>query len=122
MSREPALSGLGVRFDDEEPVTVVLVRHGQTELTVSRGYSGSGEPGPPLDETGRQQARDAAALVDRIGRDLWGDVPYPDLVIASPLVRARQTGEFPEADFGERVRARAGPPPGTGVGRGPWWW
>jgi len=116
VSREPALSGLGVRFDDEEPVTVVLVRHGQTELTVSRGYSGSGEPGPPLDETGRLQAHDAAALVDRVGRDLWGDVPDPELVIASPLVRARQTGEivaerlglpletdatFQEADFGD---------------------
>ena len=36
---------------------MVLVRHGQTTMTVSRGYSGSGEPGPPLDETGAAGAR-----------------------------------------------------------------
>ena len=70
MTSATFVSGKGVRFDDETPVTVVLVRHGQTEMTVARGYSGSGEPGPSLDETGRAQARDAAALVHRIGSDL----------------------------------------------------
>lgn len=108
-------SGAGVRFDEEQPVTVVLVRHGQTTMTVSRGYSGSGEPGPPLDETGRRQAADAAALVDRVGRDLWGDVAYPSRLIASPMVRTQETAAvlarrlglpvhtdaaFQEADFG----------------------
>jgi probable phosphoglycerate mutase len=105
-----------VRFDVEEPVTVVLVRHGQTEMTRARGYSGSSEPGPPLDEAGRQQARDAASLVRRIGEDLWGDIAYPSLVVASPMVRTQQTGReisdalgvpmetdatFREADFGD---------------------
>jgi len=109
-------SGAGVRFDDAQPVTVVLVRHGQTTMTVAGGYSGSGEPGPPLDETGVRQAHAAAALVDRVGRDLWGDIPYPSEVIASPMVRTQQTGRvvaerlglpvrtdaaFQEADFGD---------------------
>ncbi len=113
--RAPRPSGAGVRFDEEQPVTVVLVRHGQTAMTVSRGYSGSSEPGPPLDETGRRQARDVALLVDRIGRDLWGDIAYPDRVIASPMVRTQETAgvvaerlglvvetdpTFREADFG----------------------
>lgn len=113
--RAPRPSGAGVRFDEEEPVTVVLVRHGQTAMTVSRGYSGSSEPGPPLDETGRRQAADVAALVDRVGRDLWGDIAYPSRVIASPMVRTQQTAAavaerlglhvetdptFREADFG----------------------
>ena len=116
MTASPFVSGKAVRFDDEAPVTVVLVRHGQTEMTVSRGYSGSSEPGPPLDETGRQQARDAAALVHRVGTDLWEDVTYPSLVIASPMVRTQQTGQivaerlglpfevdptFQEANFGD---------------------
>ena len=116
MSGTPFISGKGVRFDDEAPVTVVLVRHGQTEMTVARGYSGSSEPGPALDETGRQQARDAAALVHRIGTDLWDDIAYPSEVIASPMVRTQQTGEivaerlalpfstdatFQEANFGD---------------------
>jgi probable phosphoglycerate mutase len=116
MRRPDRPSGAGVRFDDEQPVTVVLVRHGQTAMTVSHGYSGSGVPGPGLDETGRRQARDAAALVERIGRDLWGDVEFPGLVVASPMVRTQETGRivadrlglpletdaaFQEANFGD---------------------
>lgn len=89
--RVPRVSGAGVRFDDERPVTLVLVRHGQTAMTVSRGYSGSSEPGPPLDEHGRAQARSAAALVERVGRDLWGDIAYPTEVLASPMVRTQET-------------------------------
>jgi len=109
-------SGAGVRFDEEQPVTVVLVRHGETTMTVSRGYSGSGEPGPPLNDHGVRQAHAAADLVDRIGRDVWGDIEYPSEVIASPMVRTQQTGRiigerlglpvrtdavFQEANFGE---------------------
>ncbi|GIG19837.1 bifunctional RNase H/acid phosphatase [Cellulomonas chitinilytica] len=114
--RAPRPSGAGVRFDEEQPVTVVLVRHGETTMTVSRGYSGSGEPGPPLNDHGVRQAHAAADLVDRIGRDVWGDIPYPSEVIASPMVRTQQTGRiigerlslpvrtdavFQEANFGE---------------------
>lgn len=108
-------SGASVRFDDAEPTTVVLVRHGQTEMTLSRGYSGSSEPGPPLTDLGRAQAAAAGDLVRRIGHDLWGDIPYPTELVASPMVRTQQTagiiGErigltprtedgFKEADFG----------------------
>jgi len=114
--RAPRPSGAGVRFDEEQPVTVVLVRHGETTMTVSRGYSGSGEPGPPLNDHGVRQAHAAADLVDRIGRDVWGDIEYPSEVIASPMVRTQQTGRiigerlglpvrtdavFQEANFGE---------------------
>lgn len=111
----PRVSGAAVRFDDARPVTVVLVRHGQTTMTVARGYSGSSEPGPPLDATGQAQAQAAAALVERVGRDLWGDIPYPSELVASPMVRTQQTAAaiaerlglpvrtdaaFQEADFG----------------------
>lgn len=108
-------SGASVRFDESKPVTVVLVRHGETELTLTHGYSGSSEPGPSLTDRGRAQAAAAGELIWRIGRDLWGDIPYPTELIASPMVRTRQTaaviGErlgltprvdatFQEADFG----------------------
>jgi broad specificity phosphatase PhoE/ribonuclease HI len=108
-------SGAAVRFDDEQPVTVVLVRHGETTMTVSRGYSGSSEPGPSLNDRGRQQAAAAAELVRRVGRDLWGDIPYPTELLASPMVRTQETAAvvagrlalpvrtepaFREADFG----------------------
>lgn len=88
-------------------MTVVLVRHGQTAMTVSRGYSGSSEPGPPLDEHGRRQAAAAAALVDRVGRDLWGDVEYPTEVVASPMVRTQETAGVVAAHLGLAVRVDA---------------
>ncbi len=92
-------SGASVRFDESQPTTVVLVRHGETTMTVSRGYSGSSEPGPPLTDRGREQAAAAGELVRRIGRDLWGDIPFPTELIASPMVRTQQTA----AIVGERL-------------------
>ena len=100
-------SGAGVRFDDAQPVTVVLVRHGTTAMTLSRGYSGSSVPGPPLNALGRAQADAAATLVDRIGRDLWGAVPYPSEVIASPMVRTQETAQIVAARI--RVPVRTDP-------------
>jgi probable phosphoglycerate mutase len=61
---------------------VYLVRHGQTPLNESGVLRGLLDP--PLDETGHQQAaRLAAALGPRT----------PRAVIASPLLRARQTAQ-----------------------------
>lgn len=102
--RVPRPSGAGVRFDDDQPVTVVLVRHGETAMTVARGYSGSSVPGPPLDERGREQARAAAALVERVGRDLWGDIAYPSEVLASPMVRTQETAAIVAERLGLRVQ------------------
>ncbi|GEL94681.1 histidine phosphatase family protein [Cellulomonas composti] len=102
--RAPRPSGTGPRFDDEHPVTVVLVRHGETAMTVSRGYSGSGEPGPPLNDDGHRQAMAAAALVERVGRDLWGDIAYPSEVLASPMVRTQQTAAIIAERLGLPVR------------------
>ncbi len=90
-ARRPRPSGAAVRFDDAQPVTVILVRHGETEMTVSRGYSGSSEPGPSLTARGRAQAAAAGELVRRVGHDLWGDIPFPTELIASPMVRTQET-------------------------------
>jgi len=113
---ERVASGAPIRFDDAQPVTVVLVRHGETPLTVSKAYSGSSVPGPALTDRGREQAARAAELVYRIGRDMWGDVPDPSALLASPTVRTRETAEvigrrlglpvqteplFAECDFGQ---------------------
>ncbi|HEV7418474.1 MAG TPA: bifunctional RNase H/acid phosphatase [Mycobacterium sp.] len=63
------------------PTRLLLLRHGQTELSVERRYSGRGNP--PLTELGRRQA-DAAAryLAERGGISA---------VISSPLQRAYDT-------------------------------
>ena len=93
-----------MRFDDLEPATFVLVRHGETDATVARSLSGSGVPGPALNAAGRVQAARAADLVFRIGRDAWEDLPHPDAVVSSPLVRTRQTADAIGRRLGAGVR------------------
>ncbi|MEE2035293.1 bifunctional RNase H/acid phosphatase [Rhodococcus chondri] len=63
------------------PTRLLLLRHGQTPLSVERRYSGRGNP--PLTEFGRDQAA-AAAL--RMGAR--GGIAA---VVSSPLGRARET-------------------------------
>lgn len=109
-------SGAAMRFDDAEPLTVVLVRHGETEMTATKAYSGGAVPGPPLTSTGRIQAARAADTIFRIGRRLWPDLPHPSAIRSSPMVRAQETAgavsrrlgvpvvvdeAFAECDFGE---------------------
>ncbi|MEQ3552393.1 bifunctional RNase H/acid phosphatase [Pseudonocardia nematodicida] len=68
------------------PVRMILLRHGQTELSVERRYSGHGDP--ELTELGQEQAVAAArALAARLARD----GVRPAAVLSSPLRRARQT-------------------------------
>lgn len=63
------------------PTRLVLLRHGQTELSVQRRYSGHGDP--ELTALGHQQAAAAAARL--------GMLPEVAAVVSSPLRRARQT-------------------------------
>lgn len=74
---------------------IVLVRHGRTALNAAGRLQGRVDE--PLDEVGRQQAqRLATRLVPLLGDD--------DLVISSPLVRARATAAAlgRDADVDER--------------------
>lgn len=80
-----------MRFDDTVPLTVALVRHGETPATISRTFCGSGAPGPSLAPAGRVQAAEAADLAFRIGRARWPDLPHPSALVASPMVRAQET-------------------------------
>lgn len=64
-----------------EPTRLVLLRHGQTELSVQRRYSGHGDPG--LTALGHAQADAAAARL--------AELPEVAAVLCSPLRRARQT-------------------------------
>jgi ribonuclease H / adenosylcobalamin/alpha-ribazole phosphatase len=97
-------SGARARFDGAEPLTVVMVRHGQTPLTVAGAYSGSSVPGPSLTARGRVQAAQAADLVYRIGRDRWTDLPKPTEIVASPMIRAQETARSVGRRLGLHVR------------------
>lgn len=63
--------------------TTLLLRHGQTALSVERRFAGRGDV--PLTDVGRQQAAAAAARLAARGGI--------DLVASSPLARARRTAE-----------------------------
>ncbi|WP_208115269.1 MULTISPECIES: bifunctional RNase H/acid phosphatase [Pseudonocardia] len=68
------------------PVRMILLRHGQTELSVERRYSGHGDP--ELTDIGQKQAAAAArALAARLAKQ----GVTPAAVLSSPLRRARQT-------------------------------
>jgi broad specificity phosphatase PhoE/ribonuclease HI len=64
-----------------EPTRFMLLRHGQTELSVARRYSGRGNP--PLTDLGRRQVDAAAHYLGELGGIA--------AVVSSPLQRAHET-------------------------------
>ncbi|MGO1560440.1 Phosphoglycerate mutase family [Actinomycetales bacterium JB111] len=71
---------------------IYLVRHGVTPWTVAGKNSGSDTPGPDLTEEGRQHARNAGRLIKALAPSDGVDLTQVD-VLASPMVRTRQTAE-----------------------------
>ncbi|MFX0579154.1 bifunctional RNase H/acid phosphatase [Nocardia nepalensis] len=65
------------------PTRLLLLRHGQTALSLERRYSGRGNP--PLTDLGREQAARAAKMLAAKGGI--------SAVVTSPLGRARETAE-----------------------------
>jgi broad specificity phosphatase PhoE len=98
--RDPAAEA--VVLEDEvqptaEPAPVVttvthLLRHGQTEHTPERRYSGRNDL--PLSLTGRAEAEAAAVRVAQLG---------VDVVVCSPIRRTRETAETVAAALGVAV-------------------
>jgi probable phosphoglycerate mutase len=71
-----------------EPTTFVLLRHGETDYTKDRRFSGSGGADVGLSEVGRAQV---AAAAEALGRQ---PQRWPvEAVVSSPLRRARETAE-----------------------------
>lgn len=75
-----------------EPTRLLLLRHGQTPMSVDRRYSGS-TSNPSLTDFGRRQARAAAERLALGDWDIGG-------IIASPLARALETAEYASAELG----------------------
>ena len=78
---QPAASPAGWTGARGAPTRLLLLRHGQTELSVHRRYSGRGNPA--LTDLGRRQAQAAAQYLGRAGGIA--------AVITSPLQRAYDT-------------------------------
>jgi probable phosphoglycerate mutase len=81
------------------PTRLLLVRHGQTELSVERRYSGLGEV--PLTALGQQQAK---AVAGRVAGLVEAGTP----VVSSPLGRARQTAAAVAEATGSAVEVAGG--------------
>ncbi|MDQ7809207.1 bifunctional RNase H/acid phosphatase [Amycolatopsis sp. A133] len=89
------------------PTRLLLLRHGQTEMSALRRYSGRGDV--PLTELGRAQAAAAAKrlaateglVVDGVD---GGVVP----IISSPLTRTKQTAQAVADALGGRVETHPG--------------
>jgi ribonuclease H / adenosylcobalamin/alpha-ribazole phosphatase len=85
---DPPAAGGGARGSWLPPTgtgtRLVLVRHGETELTAQRRYSGRGNV--ELSTVGREQAR-------AVGRRLAGSIGPVAAVVSSPLARCVQTAE-----------------------------
>ncbi|WP_031075417.1 bifunctional RNase H/acid phosphatase [Streptomyces sp. NRRL WC-3742] len=93
-------AGWAAPADLGTPTTFVLLRHGETPLTPEKRFSGSGGSDPELSDKGRWQAERAAeALAAR------GSV---QAVVASPMLRTRQTAEIVAARLGLDVRYEDG--------------
>jgi len=81
---EPQIAGSpGWIATTGKPTRMLLLRHGQTAMSVDRRYSGRGNP--ELTELGRAQAAGAA------GR--FGNRGGIDAIVCSPLGRTRETAE-----------------------------
>ena len=78
---------------------LVLVRHGESEGNVTRIFTTTPMT-LPLTELGRRQAREAADIVQSISN--------PRIVIASPYVRARDTGAIIAEALSRPVEIREG--------------
>ena len=83
------------------PCTTLLLRHGQTALSVERRFSGSGAD-PELTEVGLAQASAAAA---RLAREA-AEAPI-SAIYASPLRRAGQTAAAVGSALGLPVRTES---------------
>jgi len=73
--------------------TLILVRHGETDWNRDRRIQGATDV--PLNDTGRQQARDAATTLRAML-----DPRHPAVVVASDLSRARETGQIIAGELG----------------------
>jgi broad specificity phosphatase PhoE len=80
------------------PTRLLLLRHGQTVLSIDRRYSGHGDP--ELTTVGLTQAAGAAARL--------GAVREITSVLTSPLLRARQTAEAVARATGAPLAVRDG--------------
>lgn len=91
---------LGWSHPEATPTTLIFLRHGETQHTAERKFSGPGGDDPGLIEPGVEQVRRAAKhLADSGG---------VDVLVSSPLRRTLETAEGVAARLGLPIEVDAG--------------
>jgi probable phosphoglycerate mutase len=86
----------------DNPTTLVLVRHGVTDSTVSKLFSGGlASSNPPLNEQGLAQARATAEWLAPMADTFDG-------LVSSPVRRTRETAEVLGQAFGLEIETEDG--------------
>ncbi|MFY7862549.1 MAG: bifunctional RNase H/acid phosphatase [Rhodoluna sp.] len=102
---ETAPSSVRSPVDVSLPLTtIVLVRHGRTELTEARKISGGDGDDPSLSAAGNSDAEKVAHALKAIGsQGSWQRIAPISAVVTSPMKRARETAQIIAKGFGLQV-------------------
>lgn len=102
--KQDRLSPAGWTGASGTPTKFLLVRHGQTAMSVDRRYSGRGDV--PLTDHGKQQAAGAAKRLGAMEGLVVDGEAAP--IVASPLMRTQQTAQAIADALGGRVETHPG--------------
>ena len=83
------------------PTTLVLVRHGATDHTTEKRFSGRGGHDPALNADGRAQVRAVADWLAPLAEEI-------DVLLSSPLRRTRETAEIIAERLSHQVEVEEG--------------
>jgi broad specificity phosphatase PhoE/ribonuclease HI len=92
---------VGWSKDLGSPTTLVLVRHGATDHTTEKRFSGRGGHDPALNADGRAQVRAVADWLAPLAEEI-------DAVVTSPLRRTRETAEIIAERLAHQVQEEEG--------------
>ncbi|MEZ5115417.1 MAG: bifunctional RNase H/acid phosphatase [Candidatus Nanopelagicales bacterium] len=96
----PANKVLGWAPDLGPPMLTLLARHGASEYSLEKRFSGRGGVDVPLAPVGREQAEALAVELERRGG--------ADVVVTSPLLRTRQTAGIVARRLGLQLEVEDG--------------
>jgi len=88
-------------WESGPPTTLVLVRHGETDHTRDRKFSGLGGDDPGLNDDGRAQVRTTAEWLTPLADNL-------EVVVTSPLRRTRESADILAEVLGKPVEVEDG--------------
>ncbi|MFT7872032.1 MULTISPECIES: bifunctional RNase H/acid phosphatase [Amycolatopsis] len=103
-TRKPDRTAVAWTGAQGTPTRLLLLRHGQTEMSALRRYSGRGDV--PLTELGRTQAAAAAKRLAAMDGLVIDGEAVP--IISSPLTRTKQTAQAVADALGGRVETHPG--------------